>query len=128
MLFAISSVQESLDFTPFELVFGHEVRGPLEVVKDNWSQRKTKTDLLTYVTQFKERLENAVACASTKSDVSVAKGDDIAAREKSVSMLKRELLDSLGLEENERKIIPSCGMKNSERLERIEASLTNLPP
>ena len=64
VLFAIrSSVQESLGFTPFELVFGHEVRGPLEVVKDNWSQRKTKTDLLTYVTQFKERLEDAVDCA-----------------------------------------------------------------
>ena len=27
------TVQETLGFTPFELVFGHEVRGPLKALK-----------------------------------------------------------------------------------------------
>ena len=34
LLFATrSSVQESLGFSPFELVFGHNVRGPLSLIK-----------------------------------------------------------------------------------------------
>ena len=35
LLFAIrESVQESLGFSPFELVFGHNVRGPLKLLKE----------------------------------------------------------------------------------------------
>ena len=37
LLFAIrESVQESLGFSPFELVFGHTVRGPLKTLKLLW--------------------------------------------------------------------------------------------
>ena len=32
------AIQESLGFSPFELVFGHTVRGPLKVVKEVWLQ------------------------------------------------------------------------------------------
>ena len=33
-MFAVcDTVQETLGFTPFELVFGHEVRGPLKALK-----------------------------------------------------------------------------------------------
>ena len=35
LLFAArESVQESLGFSPFELVFGHTVRGPLNLLKE----------------------------------------------------------------------------------------------
>lgn len=35
LLFAMrDSVNESTGFTPFELVFGHEVRGPLKLLKE----------------------------------------------------------------------------------------------
>ena len=35
LLFAVrESVQESLGFSPFELVFGHTVRGPLKLLKE----------------------------------------------------------------------------------------------
>ena len=34
------SVQESLGFSPYELVFGHTVRGALTVVKDQWLNNK----------------------------------------------------------------------------------------
>jgi len=193
-------------------------------VRENWSQRKTKTDLLTYVTQFKERLESAVACArkhlgeskermkvwydrrardrqfqvgdrvlvmspiegnalrsryrgpytvlekkgdvtyvistpdsrkkrrlchvnmlkrfheneeqervacvTTRSELSVKKGSEIEARGESgnESLLERELQNSQKLEENESERITSCDVKNSDRLERIEESLTHLPP
>lgn len=37
MLFASGeSVQDTLGFSPFQLVFGHEVRGPLAVLKESW--------------------------------------------------------------------------------------------
>ena len=39
LLFAVrESVQESLGFSPFELVFGHSVHGPLKLLKENFSQ------------------------------------------------------------------------------------------
>ena len=61
LLFAIrESVQESLGFSPFELVFGHTVRGPLKLLKEKWLvEDPMKTDLLTYVSTFKERLQSA---------------------------------------------------------------------
>lgn len=37
LLFAVrETVQESLGFSPAELVFGHTVRGPLKMLKENW--------------------------------------------------------------------------------------------
>ena len=38
LLFAVrDSVQESLGFSPFELVYGHSVRGPLKLYKEKTS-------------------------------------------------------------------------------------------
>ena len=37
LLFAVrESVQDSLRFSPFELVFGHTVRGPLKLLKEKF--------------------------------------------------------------------------------------------
>ena len=48
LLFTVrESVQESLDFSPFELVFGHTVRGPLKLLKERFlSQEDTPLNLL----------------------------------------------------------------------------------
>ena len=44
LLFAVrESVQESLGFSPFELVFGHSVHGPLKLLKENWLSENTKS-------------------------------------------------------------------------------------
>ena len=69
LLFALrDSVQESLGFTPFELIFGHKVRGPLTLLKetclDDDSEEKCEPNLLTYVTKMKERLGEACRMAS----------------------------------------------------------------
>ena len=58
LLFAIhESIQGSLGFSPFELVFGHSVCGPLKVVKEAWmSNEEPSVNLLEYVATFKQRL------------------------------------------------------------------------
>ena len=64
LLFATREViQESLGFSPFDLVFGHSVRGPLKLLKDQWLAAETRCDLLTYVSTFRERLHSARECA-----------------------------------------------------------------
>ena len=64
LLFAVrETVQESLDFSPFELVFGHPVRGPLKLLKEKWLEEKTEINLLDYVSKFKNRLTKALEIA-----------------------------------------------------------------
>ena len=54
LLFAVrESVQESLGFSPFELVFGHTVRGPLKLLKEKFlSDDDSSLNLLQYVSDF----------------------------------------------------------------------------
>ena len=57
MFAARESIQDSLGFTPFELVFGHSACGPLKMLKGVWiSDEKLPVNLLEYVTTFKQRL------------------------------------------------------------------------
>ena len=64
MLFAAQeAVQESLGFSPFELVFGHTVRGPLKLLKEKWLTETSDLNLLDYVSDFKEKLYNACKLA-----------------------------------------------------------------
>ena len=44
-------------FSPFELVFGHAVRGPLLLLKEKWlDEDPEKISVLKYVATFKDRL------------------------------------------------------------------------
>ena len=64
LLFAArESVQESLGFSPFELVFGHVVRGPLKLIKEKWLNENEEISLLDYVSDFKGRLMRACEIA-----------------------------------------------------------------
>ena len=65
LLFAVrESVQESLGFSPFELVFGHSVRGPLKLLKENWLSENTESlNLLDYVSKFRDKLKKACELA-----------------------------------------------------------------
>ena len=50
LLFAVrESVQESLGFSPFELVFGHTVRGPLKLLKEKFLSNDDSFFLITSV-------------------------------------------------------------------------------
>ena len=61
LLFSVcESVQESLGFSTFELVFGHVVRGPLLLLKEKWlDEDPEKSSVLKYVATFKDRLFRA---------------------------------------------------------------------
>lgn len=55
LLFAVrESIQDSLGFSPFELVFGHSVRGPLKILKEKMFEDE-KCGLLDNVSKFRER-------------------------------------------------------------------------
>ncbi len=56
-------MQESLGFSPFELVLGHTVHGPLNVVEEVWLQDTKQYNLLDYVSEFKYRLYKACGLA-----------------------------------------------------------------
>lgn len=66
-LFALrESVQESLGFSPAELVFAHTVRGPLQVLKEQLLSSDpsvSSPNVLEYVSRFRERLHQACALA-----------------------------------------------------------------
>lgn len=73
LLFAAREVtQESLGFSPAELVFGHTVRGPLKLLKEKWlaDQNPTPTNLLDYVCNFRFKL--SMACELAKENLVVA--------------------------------------------------------
>ena len=74
LLFAVrESVQESLSFSPFELVFGHSVRGPLKLLKEKFlSNDETPLNLLQYVSDFRTRLSRA--CEVARSNLKTSQG------------------------------------------------------
>ena len=65
LLFAVrESIQESLGFSPFELVFGHTVRGPLKLVKEKFlSDDDDCLNILQYVSDFRTKLSKACELA-----------------------------------------------------------------
>ncbi len=67
LLFAYREVpQESLGFSPFELLYGRTVRGPMSVLKDLWSEKElddTVKSTYQYVLDLREKLEQTCEIA-----------------------------------------------------------------
>lgn len=65
LLFAYREVpQASTGFSPFELLYGRQVRGPLDLLKDYWeSPPSTGENVVAYVVKMRERLEEMSALA-----------------------------------------------------------------
>lgn len=54
LLFASQDIiQESLGFSPAELVFGHNLRGPLAVLKEKWLSNSKSTTVPEHFSQFR---------------------------------------------------------------------------
>lgn len=71
LLFAIrDATNESTGFSPFELVYGHEVRGPLKM-KERLVLSTPQNDTLQYVVTFKSRSQSA--CAMARHNLQAAK-------------------------------------------------------
>ena len=67
LMFAVrESIQDSLGFSPFELVFGHSVCGPLKLLKEAWmsDEEEPSVNLLDYVATFRHRLFQACEVAN----------------------------------------------------------------
>lgn len=57
VLFATREVpNETLGFSPFELMFVHEVRGPLKILKESWLAREHSRGLLENVSELKTKM------------------------------------------------------------------------
>lgn len=64
LLAAREVVQESLGFSPNDLVFGHKVRGPLSLLLDNVTEPEVPVNILDNVNGFRRRLYLAGKLAS----------------------------------------------------------------
>jgi transposase InsO family protein len=58
LLFAYREVpQDSTGFSPFELLYGRAVRGPLDVIKDSWiASEKSDESIVSYILHIREKL------------------------------------------------------------------------
>ena len=64
LLFAYREVpQSSTGFSPFELLYGWDVRGPLDVVKEHWESdpQTREQSVVSHVLLMRERLEQMAA-------------------------------------------------------------------
>lgn len=68
LLFAYREVpQDSLGFAPFELLYGRTVKGPMQILRQLWTEEEASVDTKTtaeYVTDLRNRIEETCRIAS----------------------------------------------------------------
>ena len=59
LLFAYREVpQESTGLSPFERLYGRDVRGPLDVLNESWeAEKRSDLNVIAYITLMRERIE-----------------------------------------------------------------------
>jgi len=72
LLFAYREVpQESTGFSPFEMLYGRDIRGPLDVLKESWcAGKRSNPNVVAYILMMRDRLE-AMAEVARKTEASV---------------------------------------------------------
>ena len=68
--------QASMGFSPFELLYGRTVRGPLLILKELWTGKQQNEELKStyqYVVELKERLESTLEAAQHELRKSMAR-------------------------------------------------------
>ena len=85
VLFAYREVpQASTGFSPFELLYGRRVRGPLDVLREIWeSSSKSSESIVSYVINMREKMDRMIElvqenflyflCQSTESTETVVR-------------------------------------------------------
>lgn len=71
LLFAYREIPvETIGFSPFEMLFGRDVRGPLNLVKSGWkptSLHKTKPNVLQFLLETREKLKTCQELAQEQA-------------------------------------------------------------
>ena len=59
LLFAYREVpQSSTGFSPFELLYGRPIRGPLDILRESWeAEKKTDESVVSHILSIREKLE-----------------------------------------------------------------------
>ena len=70
--FCLQRCHKGVGFSPFELLFGHPVRGPLTLVKEGWEQplKPPMQDVVDYVLGLRSRMAEYMKKASKQLEVS----------------------------------------------------------
>ena len=86
LLFAYREVpQESTGFSPFEMLYGRDIRGPLDVLRESWeADERSDPNIVSYVLLMRDRLEKMSEEAQEilQERVAVRKRGTIGPREK----------------------------------------------
>ena len=76
-LFATREIpSDSLGFSPFELIYGRQVRGPLAVLEDLWSEPELTEDLVNsfrVILELRDRLAEVSELAAENLRISSSK-------------------------------------------------------
>ena len=68
------SPHSNTGYFPFEVIYGRNLRGPLEILKDSWENtEKEKFDVCIWVEELQERLEVIKNCVGEKEEKSKEK-------------------------------------------------------
>ena len=71
LLFAYREIPvETIGFSPFELMFGRNVRGPLSLLKSGWKTstlKRSKPNVLKYIMDMREKLKTCRELATTQA-------------------------------------------------------------
>ena len=74
VLFAYREIpNDSLKFSPFELLYGRPVRGPLAILHELWSNDELNSEVKNvyqYVTDLRERLKESARIAASNAEIS----------------------------------------------------------
>ena len=77
LLFACREApQDSMGFSPFEMLYGRTVRGPLQILKELWTNEEVEPEVkmsYQYVFELRERLEETLQLAHDALEKSQAK-------------------------------------------------------
>ena len=67
LLFAYREVpNESTGFSPFELLFGRHIRGPLDILRESWeAETKSSESVVSYVLKMRERISQTMEISQT---------------------------------------------------------------
>ena len=89
LLFASREVvQESLGFSPAELLFSHNVRTPLAVLKEQWLSAPSSRSVVKFVNDFRSRLHRARELARQNLQEAQSKMKNLVRPKSTVSFLR----------------------------------------